>query len=130
MMHRPAESALVSCIDHTVGRHSDELIYLKEGHCLLDQTLKVCRFKQPGQRLKCDQLETALTMVSAGVGIAVVPELAAKHHPMQGLTIRHFAEPQPTRMVGLMRKRSGGSSQLVDGLLEILDHIDFRRLTD
>lgn len=103
----------------------EELIYLKEGHCLLDQTLKVCRFKQPGQRLKCDQLETALAMVSAGVGIAVVPELATKRHAMKGLVIKRFSQPQPTRMVGLMHKRSSGGSHLVDGLLEILGQIDF-----
>ncbi|NWK54602.1 LysR family transcriptional regulator [Verrucomicrobiaceae bacterium N1E253] len=104
---------------------AEELIYLKEGHCLLDQTLKVCRVKQPGQRLKCDQLETALTMVAAGVGVAVVPKLATLRHPMQGLVIRPFSPPQPTRMVGLMRKRSSGASQLVDRLIDIMDHIDF-----
>ena len=43
----------------------EELIYLKHGHCLLDQTLQACRIKHPNQRLNCDQLETALAMVAS-----------------------------------------------------------------
>lgn len=108
---------------HPQEIQSEELIYLKEGHCLLDQTLKVCRVKSPDQRMKCDQLETALAMVSAGAGVAVVPQRAAERYSMPNVVVRPFAEPQPTRMIGLMRRRSGGLSPLAEAVGRSLQKI-------
>ncbi|GAA5497318.1 hydrogen peroxide-inducible genes activator [Rubritalea halochordaticola] len=128
LYHEPLVAALPA--KHVLARrrakpkpeeiNAEELIYLKEGHCLLDQTLKVCRVKAPDQRIKCDQLETALAMVDAGAGIAIVPQRAAERYHFPNVVVRSFAEPQPTRMIGLMRRRSGGLSPLAEVIARCL----------
>ncbi len=101
----------------------EELIYLKNGHCLLDQTLRACRMKHPSQRLNCDQLETALAMVAAGMGLAIIPKLATTRPRPDGIVIRSFADPAPTRVVSLMRRRSRKPSPRAEALVQCLQQI-------
>ena len=100
-----------------------DLIHLKDGHCLTDRTLKVCRLGGLDPRLECDQLETALAMVAAGMGIAVVPQLAARAHAKADVAFRRFANPVPERMVSIMKRRAGPLSQPARELLNLLHHI-------
>ncbi|MBK1883251.1 LysR family transcriptional regulator [Luteolibacter pohnpeiensis] len=102
---------------------SEDLIHLKDGHCLTDRTLKVCRLTRFDQKLECDQLETALAMVAAGMGIAVVPELAARSHSKTGVTFKRFGNPVPERTVSIMRRRSSDLSKPAKELLNLLQHI-------
>jgi len=83
----------------------ETLIHLRDGHCLTDRTLKVCKLDRLDPRLECDQLETALAMVEAGLGISIVPELAVRSRPLPGVAICRFAEPVPERTISLMKRR-------------------------
>lgn len=102
---------------------ADDLIHLKDGHCLTDRTLKVCRLKRLDTRLECDQLGTALAMVSSGMGVAVVPEFAARAHEGPQLAFRRFANPVPERTISLLKRRaiplSKGAKELVNLLQKI-----------
>lgn len=84
----------------------ETMVHLRDGHCLTDRTLKVCGLERLDPRLECDQLETALAMVEAGMGIAVVPELAVRSRPLPGVVIRSFSEPVPERTISLMNRRA------------------------
>lgn len=84
----------------------ETMIHLRDGHCLTDRTLKVCRLERLDPRLECDQLETALAMVEAGMGIAVVPALAVCSRPLPGVVIRSFGDPVPERTISLMNRRA------------------------
>ncbi len=82
-----------------------ELIFLSGGNCLRDQTMKLCGAVDDQSFLVCEQLPTQLSMVGAGLGIAIVPEIAVRNALLKGVELVHFQEPAPTRMVGLLKKR-------------------------
>ncbi len=98
----------------------ENLIHLRDGHCLTDRTLKVCRLDRLDPRLECDQLETALAMVEAGMGISVVPELAVRARPMPGVAIRSFGDPAPERTISLMKRRGAPFSSAATELIRLV----------
>lgn len=100
---------------------ADELIHLSGGHCLSDRTLRLCRIRRPNPSLQCDQLPTALAMVSAGMGITVVPQLAARDHDRPDVVFRPFAGKGLHRVISLMKRRSTRLSPAAGRLLEALD---------
>lgn len=97
----------------------ETLIHLRDGHCLTDRTLKVCRLDRLDPRLECDQLETALAMVEAGMGIAVVPELTVRSRPLAGVAIRRFVDPVPERTISLMKRRGTPLSTAATELIRL-----------
>ena len=85
------------------------LLLLEEGHCLSDQALEVCsqvQVDQP-QDFRATSLETLRQMVAAGVGVTLLPELAASYPggTPAGLALRPFQQPRPGRqIIGLWRR--------------------------
>ncbi|WP_426956295.1 LysR substrate-binding domain-containing protein [Muricoccus radiodurans] len=61
---------------------ADELILLNEGHCLRDQVLRLVpgshQAAQSGAALQAASVETLRQMVSAGMGLALLPQLAVQ----------------------------------------------------
>lgn len=98
----------------------ETLIHLRDGHCLTDRTLKVCRVEKLDPKLECDQLETALAMVAAGMGTAVVPELAVRSRPVPGLAFCRFHDPAPERTISLMKRRAVPLSKAAEELVELI----------
>lgn len=98
----------------------ETLIHLRDGHCLTDRTLKVCRVEKLDPKLECDQLETALAMVAAGMGTAVVPELAVRSRPVPGLAFCRFHDPAPERTISLMKRRGVPLSKAAEELVELI----------
>lgn len=98
----------------------ETLIHLRDGHCLTDRTLKVCRVEKLDPKLECDQLETALAMVAAGMGTAVVPELAVRSRPVPGLAYCRFHDPAPERTISLMKRRGAPLSKAAEQLVELI----------
>ena len=98
----------------------ESLIHLRDGHCLTDRTVEVCRLDRLDPRLECDQLETALAMVAAGLGIAVVPELAIRSRPLPGLEFCELQDPAPERTISLMKRRAAQLSKASEVLIDII----------
>lgn len=101
----------------------ETLIHLRGGHCLTDRTLKVCRMDRLDPKLECDQLETALAMVAAGLGCAVVPELAIRSRAIPGVTFRRFQEPAPERTISLMKRRAIPLSKAAEDLVDAIKRL-------
>lgn len=101
----------------------ENLIHLRDGHCLTDRTLKVCRLERLDPRLECDQLETALAMVAAGMGTAVVPHLAVRSHPQEGLAFCRFHDPAPERTISLMKRRAVPLSKAAEELVDLIKRL-------
>lgn len=100
-----------------------ELIHLKGGHCLSDRTLRVCRIHDPNPGLRCDQLATAIAMSAAGLGVTVVPKLAAAMATAAGLSVRPFAGDGLHRVISLMRRKESGTSPAAAELLACFDRM-------
>jgi LysR family hydrogen peroxide-inducible transcriptional activator len=78
-----------------------QLLLLEEGHCLREQALALCSAMKNVEHMsfRATSLETLRHMVSAGVGITLMPRLACT--ASQVISYIPFAKPKPSRSVGL-----------------------------
>lgn len=78
----------------------ESLIVMKEGHCLGDQVLRFCDLRnvQPRISFRSAQLETVQALVTNGLGISLVPAMAAETRAM-GPAYRSLAKPGPERTI-------------------------------
>jgi LysR family hydrogen peroxide-inducible transcriptional activator len=87
----------------------ERLLLLEEGHCLRDQALAVCG-TSAGRRVAnygATSMATLLQMVSHGMGITLIPEIAVKDEASRNrMRIVPFADPQPSRKIGLVWRSS------------------------
>ncbi len=101
---------MISAEDIDVG----QLLLLEDGHCLRDQALAFCatsRVKQNAEAASAgfaaSSLSTVMQMVAGGFGITLIPQIAAE---VEGRDTRirllQMAEPQPSRTIGLVFRRS------------------------
>lgn len=81
---------------------NQELLFLDGGHCLRTHTLDYCLSigAKENPHFKAANLETLRNMVAANVGIALIPELAAK--PSDNVKYLSFEDPKPFRSVGMV----------------------------
>ncbi|MCG8601713.1 MAG: LysR family transcriptional regulator [Verrucomicrobiales bacterium] len=95
----------------------DEIILLTEGHCLSEQTMKVCRLERSNEKLECGQIETLLAMIEEGMGVGIVPEMTARNHPSPRITYQAICDPEPARVIALLRRKSENLSTAVRAVL-------------
>jgi LysR family hydrogen peroxide-inducible transcriptional activator len=79
----------------------ERLIVMKPGHCLGDQVLNFCdrNEKRPTISFRSAQLETIQALVRAGIGISLVPEMAAIESRKDSPAYRSFTVPKPVRKI-------------------------------
>jgi len=106
----------------------ETLLLLGAGHCFRDQVLEVCpeyaRFAPDAEGIRKSfegsSLETIKHMVSAGMGITVLPLLAVPTGPQPHLRILPFEEPVPTRRVVLVWRKSFTRYEAIAALRNII----------
>src|SRR6202142_4356289 len=100
------------------------LLLLEDGHCLRDQALEVCSRVdvREAEDFRATSLETLRQMVVAGLGVTLLPESAddSPFGSQRGLTIRHFAQPAPTRTVGAVWRKSSPRAAAISELCKIV----------
>jgi len=93
------------------------LLLLEEGHCFRDQALSFCHLKSspPREVLDASSLSTLVQMVSAGIGVTLIPEMAvAVETRSASVSVARFRDPQPSRTIGMIwRKTSPLARQLL-----------------
>jgi LysR family hydrogen peroxide-inducible transcriptional activator len=85
------------------------LLLLEEGHCLRDQALTFCAAprSEASAGLGATSLATLIQMVASGHGVTLVPEIATDAEIRdRRLKLLRFAEPQPSRTIGLAWRRT------------------------
>ena len=101
----------------------EKLLLLEEGHCLRDQALEVCeRAGTEEQDFRATSLETLRQMVAAGLGITLLPRLAAEgpFASARGLAVRPFAPPAPNRVIGAAWRRSTSRLAAIRAVCDIV----------
>jgi LysR family hydrogen peroxide-inducible transcriptional activator len=121
----PAGHALADATDLRLSQLSDEhLLLLEDGHCLRDQALEVCALAGAGEKegFRATSLETLRQMVSAGVGITLLPMLAVQPPVPASATLRlvPFRDPPPSRRLALAWRRSSARSEFLHDLAAVL----------
>ena len=91
------------------------LLLLEEGHCFRDQALSFCKMQSPREILDANSLSTLVQMVSAGIGVTLIPEMAvAVETRSASVSVSRFKNPQPSRTIGMVwRKTSPLARQLL-----------------
>jgi LysR family hydrogen peroxide-inducible transcriptional activator len=93
------------------------LLLLEEGHCFRDQALSFCHMQSslPRQTLDASSLSTLVQMVSAGMGVTLIPEMAVPVETCSAsVSVARFKDPQPSRTIGMVwRKTSPLAGQLL-----------------
>ncbi len=101
----------------------EKLLLLEEGHCLRDQALEVCERAGTGEQdFRATSLETLRQMVAAGLGITLLPRLAAEgpFASARGLTVRPFSPPAPSRVIGAAWRRSTSRTAAIAAVCDII----------
>lgn len=95
------------------------LLLLEEGHCFREQALSFCEMHsaRPRELLEGSSLSTLVQMVSAGIGVTLIPEMAIPVETRSAaVSLGRFAAPEPKRCVGMIWRRA---SPLAAQLLQI-----------
>ena len=84
-----------------------EMMLLEEGHCLRGQALEVCFSGGARENaFHASSLETLRHMVSEGMGITLIPELAIPvNHHQQAIQYLPFSENRPHRKIGMLYRK-------------------------
>lgn len=101
----------------------EKLLLLEEGHCLRDQALEVCaHVGTEEQAFRATSLETLRQMVASGLGLTLLPELAADgpFASARGLAVRPFAAPTPHREIGAAWRRSSSRPEAIAAVCDIV----------
>ena len=84
----------------------DRLMLLKDGHCLKEHALTVCRLKNQKQETEFDSasLHTLIQMVAGKLGSTIVPQMALDQliYNESELRALHLNEPGPHRTISLI----------------------------
>lgn len=119
---------LLAANSHAITRQKDVLLKQLAAESFIfykgrarDTALEACRKAGFEPRVACEsgELETIRALVAAGLGVAVVPQLAASHLPktIRAITIR---EPRLQRQIAAVWKKGGELSPAANALLKLL----------
>jgi LysR family hydrogen peroxide-inducible transcriptional activator len=99
------------------------LLLLEEGHCFRDQAISVCKLPRvpKGEIMEGSSLSTLVQMVAAGLGVTLVPEMAAPVESRSAaVLLDRLPAPRPTRTIGLVWRQSNPLSDRYHALAEVL----------
>ncbi len=99
---------------------NEQVLLLQDGHCLREHALSVCRsgLGHGSADVGATSLPTLVQMVAGGMGVTLLPKLAAEGGVAAGadVAMRPFAEPIVGRSIGVAW-REGGQRQEEAGML-------------
>ena len=117
----PDKHALANRRSITLEQIRDEpFLLLKEGHCFRENALQACRQSRvnPNVVFESGQFATILAMVSAGMGVSVVPKMAMSS--TAGCKFVLLADNQSQRRIGAVRLKYRYPTRALTALLEHL----------
>lgn len=103
---------------------NEDVLLLEDGHCLRDHALSVCG-ATPGRRsaeVSATSLHTLVQMVGGGMGVTLLPKLAAEAGAgaSADVVIRPFAKPIIGRSIGVAWREHGPREQEAKMLADVL----------
>ena len=97
----------------------ENLLLLEDGHCFRDQAMAFCKVQssEPREGLDGSSLSTLVQMVGAGIGMTLIPEMAARVEARAApISLSRFEGRVPGRSIGLVWRKT---SPLADQFREL-----------
>ncbi|RYH10579.1 hydrogen peroxide-inducible genes activator [Tropicimonas sp. IMCC6043] len=85
------------------------LLLLEEGHCFRDQALSFCQLSSssPRELMEGSSLSTLVQMVSAGIGVTLIPEMAVPVETRSAaVSVARLPAPRPKRVIGMVWRKT------------------------
>lgn len=106
---------------------NQELLLLEEGHCLRGHILDVCLLagvKEQSQ-YHATSLETLRHMISEGIGMTLMPELAVPAKITKADDIRYieFSDPKPNRRIGILHRKNSYREEMFSNISELIKSV-------
>lgn len=100
----------------------ERLIVMREGHCLGDQVLGFCEHRdmKPTVSFRSAQLETIHALVAAGLGLSLIPAMAARIERANALEYRSIQSPRPERKILAVWPRQRSLGRAAGAFLEMM----------
>jgi len=111
--------------------NDEDVLLLEDGHCLRDHALRVCR-SEPG-KLNADvgatSLATLVQMVAGGLGVTLLPKLAAEGGAAAGaaVSVNAFGAPVFGRSIAVAWRAGGAREDEARLLAEMLRKLVFKK---
>lgn len=99
------------------------LLLLEEGHCFRDQALSFCKMQSspPRETLDASSLSTLVQMVSAGIGVTLIPEMAVAVETRSApVSVARLKNPQPSRTVGMVWRKTSPLARQLTQISEVV----------
>ncbi len=103
------------------------LLLLEEGHCFRDQAISYCKLPPAlaGEIMQGSSLSTLVQMVGAGLGVTLIPEMAAGVETRSAaVALDRLPHPGPSRTIGLVWRRSNPLAPQLEALAQTLTPAD------
>jgi LysR family hydrogen peroxide-inducible transcriptional activator len=100
----------------------ERLIVMKEGHCLGDQVLGFCdqQDAKPKISFRSAQLETIQALVASGLGISLIPAMAARNQRAGLPEYRSLQSPRPERKIVALWPRQRPPARAANEFLNMI----------
>ncbi|MDX6749998.1 LysR substrate-binding domain-containing protein [Geminicoccaceae bacterium 1502E] len=102
----------------------ETVLMLEQGHCFREQAMGLCTRLglRPGHEVEAGSVESLRQMVSVGLGMALLPELATAGPFAQGaeVAIRHLAHEDAARELALVSRRSFPHRAALEAIASLL----------
>ena len=100
----------------------ERLIVMKEGHCLGDQVLGFCdrRDVKPKISFRSAQLETVQALVASGLGISLIPAMAARSVREHVPEYRSLQSPRPERKIVVVWPKQRPPGRAANEFLKVI----------
>ncbi|MFP5479944.1 MAG: LysR substrate-binding domain-containing protein [Alphaproteobacteria bacterium] len=99
------------------------LLLLEEGHCFRDQAISYCKLPPApaGEIMQGSSLSTLVQMVGAGLGVTLIPEMAAAVETRSAkVALDRLPDPRPSRTIGLVWRKSNPLAPQLEALAQVL----------
>jgi len=102
--------------------HGKPAVTLREMHCLGKQIEAFCTARGTAPRTVCrsTQLATVFELVEMGLGISIVPEMAAVRHGDDRCRYIRFAQHKPVRQIAIAWRRDRSRPRIGEQLAAII----------
>ena len=99
------------------------LLLLEEGHCFRDQALSFCQIgaATPREAMEGSSLATLVQMVSAGIGVTLIPEMAVPVETLSAdVAVARFPAPEPERQIGMVWRQTSPLAEQFGVVAEVV----------